>query len=188
MDICVCCFLNRALKQLLVKFPCGCRLPECWCGHLPPGRSHTWERQKQNVVEIWNVVRKFLHHRGERFSRQLRLCCFMLYSHKEETCAHMVGCWTHPNVPMFLKVLWSYDCQDIRTTFIKQCLKIIPCVIKSRLFVARMYLKMYLHREQCSLSCCFAETWLPLAVPETSREYSMRQTWNKTRCPCTECI
>lgn len=122
--------LSTALKQLVVKFPCGSWLPECWYGHLPPGRSHTWERQKQNIVEIWNIVWKCLIE-PKAFFMQLRLCCLVLYSHKEETCAHMVRYRTHPNVPMFMKVLWGYYCPDTRTTFIKLCHKISPSVLSN---------------------------------------------------------
>ena len=45
--------LSTALKQLLVKFPCGSWLPECWCRRLPPGRSHTWEREISRTLSPW---------------------------------------------------------------------------------------------------------------------------------------
>lgn len=32
-------------------------------------------------------------------------CCFLIYSHKEETGAHMVRYGTHPNVPVLFEVL-----------------------------------------------------------------------------------
>lgn len=165
--------LSTALKQLLVKFPCGSWLPECWCGRLPPGRSHTWGREisrtlNKSEMESMNVL----------LQCEAGRCYFVLYSHKEETCAHMVWYRTDPNVPMFLKVLWSYHCQDIQRAFRKLCQK---SNIKSRPITHTYNSQFYLHREQCSLDSLFAETWLAPAPPKTRREHRMRYKKRKER-------
>lgn len=48
--------------------------------------------------------------------------------------------------------------------------------------------QIYLHREQCSLGSCYAETWLAPAVPKARREYRVKKTKNKTQSASRQII
>lgn len=100
--------LNTASKQSLVKCLYWSSGPACWCCDLLSGHSRTWERKKKRAVEIWNMVEISAH-----MGRLKDNCCFLLYSHKEETGAHVVRYGTHPNVPVLFEVLRGDHCGHI---------------------------------------------------------------------------
>lgn len=104
--------INTASKQSLAKCLYWSSGPACWCCDLLSGRSHTWERKKNGVwsrSETCGNLVEISAHTG----RLKDNCCFLLYSHKEETGAHVVRYGTHPDVPVLFEVLWGDHCGRI---------------------------------------------------------------------------
>lgn len=59
----------------------------------------------------FSYLRKVNTNCSRDVKHRCREAALLFYSHKEESRAHVIRYRTDPNVPMFLKGLWSYHCK-----------------------------------------------------------------------------
>lgn len=145
--------VSMASKQLLAKFPCGSWSLECWCGRLPPGRSHTCKTSRASLQSEIKPGHVLLLWEAERF------LLLLILTQRGNACRHGPISDTPKCSHVFegpLKLSLSRYIGNFHNT----------SSLNQELYNPNASSRIYLHRGQYSLGSCYAETWLALA-PKT---------------------
>lgn len=127
----------------LVRFLCGSSLPECWRGHLLPGRSHTCRGGKWSFPEMATLVLPNVKLLNAPYTHTKRK---RVHTWSEVGHTHMFPCFWR-----------SFEVITVRVEVSKVSIWMFTpllCILS----------QTYLRRERCSSGCCYSGTYQDAAA------------------------